>query len=103
MITSQNICDTEKVEVTNEDRLNEGIWCPHYMNPFYGTFYYSNGTEVAVYSGIFNFERTENDYTGPDPIFQTDKQFTHTVLLRDENSATPIKCVCTNVSLMIEH
>ena len=31
-----------------------------------------------------------NSYTGPDPIFQTDEQLIHTVLLRDADSARPI-------------
>ena len=109
MITSQNLPDTEKNEGMKGDSFIEGIWCLHYTSPFYGTFYYPNGTEVAVYSGIFNFKRTENDYTGPDPIFQTDEQFTHTVLLRDENSTTPItsdyeglyKCIIDDRTLVV--
>ena len=39
------------------------------MEPF-------TGTEVAVFTGTFNFQRTENDYTEPDPIFQTNEQLT---------------------------
>ena len=31
-------------------------------------------------------------YTGPDPIFQTDEQLIHTVLLRNAGSTTPITC-----------
>ena len=76
MITSQHFPDTESDD--DEDRFIEGIWCLHYMNPFYGTFYYPNGTKVVVYTGTFNYARTENNYTGPDPIYQTDEQLTHT-------------------------
>ena len=109
MITSQNIPDIEKDEVTKEDRFIEGIWCLHYMLHIYGTFYYPNGTKVAVYTGTFNFDRTENDYTGPDPIFQTDEQLTSTVLLRDEDSTTPItsdyeglyKCIIDDGTLVV--
>ena len=109
MITSQNFPDIEKVEDTDNDRFIEGIWCLHYMNPFYGTFYYPNGTEVVVFTGTFNQPRTENDYTGPDPIFQTDEQLTHTVLLRDEDSTTPItsdyeglyKCIIADRTLVV--
>ena len=90
MITSQHFPDIEKDEVTNKDRFIEGIWCMHYMQSNRGTFYYPNGTKVAVYTGTFNFERTENSYSGPDPIFQTNDQLTHTVLLRDEDSKPPI-------------
>ena len=107
MITSQHFPDTEKGD--DGDRFIEGIWCLHYMNPFYGTFYYPNGTEVAVYTGTFNHERTENNYIGPDPIFQTDEQLTHTVLLRDEDSTTPItsnyeglyKCIIDDRTLVV--
>ena len=109
MITSQNIPDIEKVEDTNSDRFIEGIWCLHYTSPFYGAFYYPNGTEVVVYTGTFNFARTENDYTGPDPIFQTDEQFTSTVLLWDEDSTAPItsdyeglyKCIIDDRTLVV--
>ena len=106
MITSQNIPD---IEVTDNDRFIEGIWCLHYMNPFYGTFYYPNGTEVAVFTGTFSDNRKTNDYTGPDPIFQTNEQLTHTVLLRDEDSTTPIisdyeglyKCIIDDRTLVV--
>ena len=109
MITSQNFPDTEKDEVINSDRFIEGIWCMHYMNPFYGTFYYPNGNEVTVYTGTFPQNRRTNDYTGPDPIFQTDEQLTRTVLLRDEDSTTPItsdyeglyKCIIDNRTLVV--
>ena len=108
MITSQNFPDTEKGGDGN-DRFIEGIWCLHYLNPFYGTFYYPNGTKVVVYTGTFNHERTENDYNGPDPIFQTDEQFRYTVLLRDEDSTTPVtsnyeglyKCIIDNRKLVV--
>ena len=109
MITSQNIPDIEKNEVTNSDRFIEGIWCLHYVSLTYGTFYYPNGTKVAVYTGTFNYERTMNNYNGPDPIFQTDEQLTSTVLLRDEGSTTPItsdyeglyKCIIDNRTLVV--
>ena len=109
MITSQNFPDIEKYEVMNGDRFIEGIWCMHYMSHIYGTFYYPNGTEVVVYTGTFNFERTENNYIGPDPIFQTDEQLVYTVLLWDENSTTPItsdyeglyKCIIDDRTLVV--
>ena len=109
MITSQNFPDTEKNEGMKQDRFIEGIWCLHYMNPFYGTFYYPNGTKVVVYTGTFNHDRTENNYIGPDPIFQTDEQLTHTVLLRDTDSTTPItsdyeglyKCIIDDRTLVV--
>ena len=109
MITSQNIPDTEKVEDTDNDRFIEGIWCQYYMNLFYGTFYYPNGTKVVVFNGTFNTPRTENDYTGPDPIFQTAEQLTSTVLLWDEDSTTPItsdyeglyKCIIDDRTLVV--
>ena len=90
MITSQNILDIEKNEVTDNDRFIKGIWCLHNMMRTFGTFYYPNGTEVAVLTGTFSNDGTTNTYSGPDPIFQTDEQFTYTVLLRDEDSTTPI-------------
>ena len=89
MITSQNLPDTEKGGDGN-DRYIEGIWCMHYIQSNRGTFYYLNGTKFAVYTGTFSGNRKANDYFGPDPIFQTNEQFTHTVLLRDEDSITPI-------------
>ena len=88
MIPSQHFPDIEKDD--DHDRFPEGIWCLHHIQYTYGTFYYPNGTEVAVYTGTFNHERTTNDYNGPDPIFQTSEQFTHTVLLRDADPTTPI-------------
>ena len=107
MITSQNFPDTEKGG--DVDRFIEGIWCLHYVKYTYGTFYYPNGTEVVVYTGTFPHFRKTNDYTGPDPIFQTDEQLTHTVLLRDEDSTTPItsdyeglyKCIIDNRTLVV--
>ena len=109
MITSQNFPDTEKVEDTDNDRFVEGIWCLHYISNTYGTFYYPNGTEVVVFTGTFNMPRTHNDYTGPDPIFQTDDQLPYTVLLWDEDSTTPItsdyeglyKCIIDNRTLVV--
>ena len=110
MITSQNIPDIEKNEVnTQGDRFIEGIWCLHYMSPFYGTFYYPNGTEVVVFTGTFSGDRKTNTYTGPDPIFQTDQQLTYTVLLWDEDSTTPItsdyeglyKCIIDDRTLVV--
>ena len=110
MIPSQHFPDIEKDEVnTKEDRFIEGIWCLHHMKNTYGTFYYPNGTKVAVFTGTFNQARTTNTYTGPDPIFQTDKQLTYTVLLRDEDSATPItsdyeglyKCIIDDRTLVV--
>ena len=38
----------------------------------------------------FSGNRKLNDYSGPDPIIQTNEQLTHTVLLSDEDSATPL-------------
>ena len=109
MITSQNFPDIEKNESTKQDRFIEGIWCLHKKSHTYGTFYYPNGTKVVVYNGTFNYERTENDYTGPDPIFQTNEQLTHTVLLRGTNSTTPItsdyeglyKCIIDDRTLVV--
>ena len=107
MITSQQFPDTEKDG--DGDSFIEGIWCLHYMSNINGTFYYPNGTKVAVYTGGFHNKMQRNDYTGPDPIYQTDKQLTHTVLLRDENSTTPItsdyeglyKCIIDNRTLVV--
>ena len=110
MIPSQNFPDIEKDEVnTIEDRFIEGIWCLHYMSQIYGTFYYPNGTEVAVFTGTFSNDRKTNTYTGPDPIFQTNEQLTHTVLLRDADSTTPItsdyeglyKCIIDDRTLVV--
>ena len=107
MITSQNIPDTESDD--DNDRFIEGIWCQYYMNMFYGTFYYPNGTEVAVFDGTFSNDRTTNTYTGPDPIFQTDEQLPYTVLSSDADSTTPItsdyeglyKCIIVNRTLVV--
>ena len=79
------------------------------MSHTYGTFYYPNGTNVVVYTGTFNHGRTENDYSGPDPIFQTNEQLTRTVLLKDEDSTTPItsdyeglyKCIIDDKTLVV--
>ena len=104
MIPSQSFRDNEKGG--DNDSFIEGIWCLHYMPQIYGTFYYPNGTKVAVYAA----NNTQiNDYNGPDPVFQTDEQFIHTVLLRDEDTATPItsdyeglyKCIIDNRTLVV--
>ena len=108
MITSQHFPDIEKVEVT-DDKAIEGIWCLHYVKNIYGTFYYANGTKVVAFTGTFSDDRTTNTYTGPDPIFQTDDQFKYTVLLRDEDSTTPItsdyeglyKCIIDDRTLVV--
>ena len=107
MITSQQFPDTEKSG--DDDSFIEGIWCLHYMSNTYGTFYYPNGTEVVVYTGTFSNNEATNNYTGPDPIFQTNEQVTHTVLLKDEDSTTPItsdyeglyKCIIANRTLVV--
>ena len=107
MITSQNFPDSESDD--DSDRFIEGIWCLHYIKNTYGTFYYPNGTKVVVFTGTFSNDRTTNTYNGPDPIFQTDEQLTHTVLLRDEDSTTPItsdyeglyKCIIDNRTLVV--
>ena len=106
MITSQNFPDTE---IDPDNRFVEGIWCLHYMSPFYGTFYYPNGTKVVVFTGTFSFDRTTNTYIGPDPIFQTDVQLINTILLWDEDSTTPItsdyeglyKCIIADRTLVV--
>ena len=87
MISSEFFSDIESDD--DEDRFVEGIWCLHYITNTYGTFYYPNGTKVVVYTGTFSYKRKKNNYSGPDPVFQTDEQLTHTVLLRDVGSATP--------------
>ena len=107
MITSQHFPDYESSD--DKDRFIEGIWCLHYVKNTYGTFYYPNGTKVAVFTGTFNYARRENDYTGPDPIYQTDEQLLYTVLLGDEDSATPFtsdyeglyKCIIDNRTLVV--
>ena len=88
MITSEYIFDIESDD--DSDRFIEGVWCLHHEERTYETFYYPNGTKVVVYTGTFNYARTENSYTEPDPIFQTNRQLVYTVLLRDEDSTTPI-------------
>ena len=107
MITSQDFPDTESTE--DNDIFIEGIWCLHHENFTYGIFYYPNATKVTVFTGTFLQDSTTNDYNGPDPVFQTDEQFTHTVLLRDEDSTTPItsdyeglyKCIIVNRTLVV--
>ena len=110
MIPFQNFPDIEKDEGgMKQDRFIEGIWCLHNKSRVYGTFYYPNGTKVVVYNGTFNYNRTENNYTGPDPVFQTNKQLTYTVLLRGTNSTTPFtlnyeglyKCIIDNRTLVV--
>ena len=107
MITSQQFPDTDKNG--DSDKFIEGIWCLHYMSNTYGTFYYPNGTEVVVYTGTFSNNDATNDYTGPDPIFQTNNQFSYTVLSWDEESTTPItsdyeglyKCIIDDRTLVV--
>ena len=106
MISSQNFPDTE---IDPGNRFVEGIWCLHNKSNIYGTFYYPNGTKVVVFTGTFSDDRTTNTYIGPDPIFQTNEQLTHTVLLRDEDSTTLItsnyeglyKCIIDNRTLVV--
>ena len=58
---------------------------------------------------MFMNSRTENNYNGPDPIFQSDEHFPHTVLLWDEDSSTPItsdyeglyKCIIDDRTLVV--
>ena len=66
----------------------------HHIRRTYGIFYYPNGNEVVVWTGAFSEERTTNDYIGPDPIFQAVDQLVYTILLRDEDSTTPITSDC---------
>ena len=113
MITSQLFPDTENDDIdggNGNSNYPEGIWCMHHIKRTYGTFYYPNGTEVVVWTGTFSNDRTTNDYTGPDPIFQTDDQVVYTILFRDENSTTPItsdyeglyKCIIDDRTLVVE-
>ena len=105
MITSQDFLDIEVMD----DEAIEGIWCLHYVQTTYGTFYYPNGTEVIIFTGTFSNDSTTDTYTGPDPIFQTNEQFSYTVLLWDENSTTPItsnyeglyKCIIDDRTLVV--
>ena len=60
MIGSQNFPDIEKYG--DGDSFIDGIWCLHYMSNIYGTFYYPNGTKVAVYTGGFHNKMQTNDY-----------------------------------------
>ena len=107
MITSQQFPDTDKDG--DSDHYIEGIWCLHYMKYTYGTFYYPNGTEVVVHTGTFSDNRQTNTYSGQDPIFQSNKQFSYTVLLWDEDSTTPItsdyeglyKCIIDDRTLVV--
>ena len=107
MITSQQFPDTESTE--DSDRFPEGIWCLHDTQDTFGTFYYPNGTAVVLWTGSFMNDRVDNDYFGPDPIFQTDEQLTYTVLFRDEDSTTPItsnyeglyKCIIDDRTLVV--
>ena len=107
MITSQQFPDTEKSG--DDDSFIEGIWCMHFMQSNRGTFYYPNGTEVVVYTGTISNNGATNDYTGPDPIFQTNEQLTFTVLLRDTGSSTLItsdyeglyKCIIDDRTLVV--
>ena len=107
MITSQQFPDTESTE--DNHLFSEGVWCLHHTQGTYGTFYYPNGTEVVVYTGIFNSNRTANNYTGPDPVFQTDDQLAYTILFRDEDSSTPFtsnyeglyKCIIDGRTLVV--
>ena len=107
MITSQQFPDTESTE--DSDRFPEGIWCLHHIQNTFGTFYYPNGTEVVVYTGTFPQDRRTNDYTGPDPVFQTNDQLVYTILFRDEDSTTPFtsnyeglyKCIIDDRTLVV--
>ena len=106
MIPSQHFPD---IESDDDDTYPEGIWCMHHKKRTYGTFYYPNGTEVTVITGTFSMDRTTNTYTGPDPIFQTNKQLVYTILLRDEDSTTPItsdyeglyRCIIADRTLVV--
>ena len=107
MITSQQFPDDEKDG--DGDNVLEGIGCLHYMSNIYGTFYYPNGTKVLVYNGTFSGNGKTNNYTGPDPIFQTDEQVSYTILFRDQDSTTPItsdyeglyKCIIDDRTLVV--
>ena len=107
MIRSQHFPDIESDD--DSDRFIEGIWRLHYVKNTSGTFYYPNGTKVVVYTGTFNYARTENNYTGPDPIYQTDEQLIYTVLLGDADSTKPFtsdyeglyKCIIDNRTLVV--
>ena len=107
MIGSEDFPDIEKSG--DDDFYPEGIWCMHYMRTNRGTFYYPNGTKVAVYTGTYSVQSNTNDYSGPDPIYQTDKQFYYTILFTDEDSATPItsdyeglyKCIIDDRTLVV--
>ena len=112
MITSQQFPDTENDDIDGDEGTSlypEGIWCMHHMRRTYGTFYYPNGTEVVVWTGEFTNNRATNDYIGPDPIFQTDKQLVYTILFRDEDSTSPItsdyeglyKCIIDDRTLVV--
>ena len=106
-VSSQQFPDTENTEET--DSFPEGIWCLYPTSNFYGAFYYPNGTKVVVWTGTFSNDWTTNDYSGPDPIFQTDEQLSHTVLFRDTGSTTPItsdyeglyKCIIDDRTLVV--
>ena len=111
-ITSQQFPDIENDDIdgeTGNTNYPEGIWCMADTKETYGTFYYPNGSEVVVWTGTFNNDRTTNDYTGPDPIFQTNEQLVYTILFRDENSTTPItsdyeglyKCIIEDRTLVV--
>ena len=108
MITSQQFPDTEIGDDGNS-KYPEGIWCMHHNRFTYGAFYYPNGTEVVVWTGTFSYDRATNDYTGPDPIFQTDYQLVYTILFSDQESPTPItsdyeglyKCIIDDRTLVV--
>ena len=108
MIPSEYISDTESDD--DSDRFIEGVWCLYHVpRSTYGTFYYPNGNEVTVYTGTISNDRKTNDYNGTDPIFQINEQLAHTVLLRDEDTATPItsnyeglyKCIIDDRTLVV--
>ena len=66
MITSQDFPDIESSE--DSDRFIEGIWCLHH------------DPSTIVYTGTISHNRKTNDYTRPDPIFQTDDQLVYTII-----------------------